>query len=517
MSVTWQAEPYPTLTISGTGWTDVNLSSYLPANATGAIIHFYHSATRTVGVRDNGSTDSATGAEYQAAAQKTFIVGVDASQIFEFYINTNSSITVRLYGWFTNTDSYFFVNRPAYSGTATTWTDINISSNVQGTDVPVLAHFYVWNSNIAHYCNLRCNGSTDNRLQEADLVCGMSVGLDGSYICECYASTTSEQFYLAGYTTTNYATVYVNCTDYKPSSTGSWQNLTALPAGAVGGFFQVTNASSSTEYNYGIRINGGSDNYYYGMDYYSHSGYPMACDANRICQGEIVNSNIHFWLHGIAKAVTIVAGVTATLTASANVGAVNVGAVGQTAQTTMGSNVGAVDADIIGQTAQATMGANAGAVDVGVVGQTAQATLNANVAQAVWDVYLAGITAQATMGANAGAVDVCVPSTTAQANFNANVAQIILGANICVPGVTAQALFNANVANAVWQVYIPGVTALAEFKANVPYVNLPMHTVLLSGAFSSASSEKGGVPLRSEESLEVESKEEAKRRAKKKC
>jgi hypothetical protein len=270
------------------GWTDVDVSSSVPSGATGVIVRIVNTGianggTRYMGLRNNGSTDATR--DYIRAASTTYAyIGIDSSRIFEAW-KGNDDIEMYLHGYF-ESPAEFFTNAIDKSiGSTTTWTDVDISSDTGG-DTAIGAI-------LLHECNFatasktggyRKNGSTDTNIAEISSyynLFGFIVGVDGSEIFEGYISTLDIDTYLVGYITDD-ATFQTNSIDVEPSTTGSYQDMTALTATIpLGGIYFVGNSGAID--GYGIRKKGET------YDFYDDilGSITSDCDMNGVCQARI--------------------------------------------------------------------------------------------------------------------------------------------------------------------------------------------------------------------------------------
>lgn len=282
------------LTLDNSGWQDVDVTPYLPSGATGVIVHVYDTSTVAAGARKNGSTDTRT-TSLQYQSQTWFMIGVDSSRIFEVY-KVSSSIYYYLVGY-TMTGVTFFTNAYDKSlGSTGSWIDIDCSSEASGADGLI---FEV----IGGYANpcptgFRMNGSSDNRLYQGwnRNPWSVVIGCDGSEVIEGYIGTTNTDYYLVGYITDG-CTFNTNATDLSLGSTGTWTDLSALPSGAVMGFIEVGH-TGQYNYDYGLRANGSSDDFYH--DIKCHSWGIIDCDDSQLIEGKIEDTATDFWLVGYA-------------------------------------------------------------------------------------------------------------------------------------------------------------------------------------------------------------------------
>ena len=211
--------------LSTTGaWTDIDLSSDVPAGATGAIFRVNNTlgSPQEYGLRKNGSTDDRHPHLY-GSSHHFSIIGLDANRKCEGYIES-TNVDFYLIGY-TEVDATFLTNGIDKSiGTTTTWTDIDLSSNIASGSVAAIFEVVNGSPSKKEY-GLRKNGSTDNR--HTDLHPAghsfMIIGVDANRKCEGYIETTDVDFYLIGYLTMGQAET--NAHDRSLGSTGSYIDI----------------------------------------------------------------------------------------------------------------------------------------------------------------------------------------------------------------------------------------------------------------------------------------------------
>ncbi len=235
-------------------WTDVDVSEYVPADATGVIIRFRNdtAASRVFGLRKNGSTDNRTGTTTASSMNEGFI-GIDANKILEYYISTNTvSCLVELLGY-TGSDFTFNTNGVDKSTSTTgSWVDVDCAANAPNATGLI---FEVKSTNIAYTIGLRVNGSTDDIKAQTWGRFISCTGCDSSQICEQNISSTSVDLFLIGYMIAG-ITWLTNKTNVTPGSNGVWTDV-ATASGALGGIILVK--TTNEEVNYGIRKNGSGE------------------------------------------------------------------------------------------------------------------------------------------------------------------------------------------------------------------------------------------------------------------
>jgi len=279
-------------------FVDVDVSAYVPAGATGVILHGVNTSSSSYAfcVRKNGSTDIFV--SYLASNNGPhcwLAIGIDESRIFEARIGNTTYNDIQLVGYTMSGVTLFTNAYDKSMTTLTTWEDIDCH-----TEAPsAVGLIFLTSSDSSTYrtVGMRENGSTDSRTATSRYhnSLGIIIGCDGGQVCEGYIGNTSMDFKLEGYITDG-CTFNTNATDVSLGITNEWLDLAALPTDSVIGFIEV--ASSSGRYYYGLRENGSAE------DIYKESGHhPWAiveCDASGIIEGKIANTNTDFFVVGYA-------------------------------------------------------------------------------------------------------------------------------------------------------------------------------------------------------------------------
>jgi hypothetical protein len=129
-----------TITTDST-WRDLDLSSYFVEDNVVAVMIVYDNTNSTAwGFRKNGSTDADL---YGTDGGRTvpMIVPVDSNGILEYNVAAGE---IHFWGELTAAEYYGFTNKTSYGvASAGTWESEDLSSDIQGTDVPALAIFEI--------------------------------------------------------------------------------------------------------------------------------------------------------------------------------------------------------------------------------------------------------------------------------------------------------------------------------------------------------------------------------------
>ncbi|RLG33686.1 hypothetical protein DRN97_04400, partial [Methanosarcinales archaeon] len=125
------------------------------------------------------------------------------------------------------------------------------------------------------------------------------VGVDANRKCQGYIENTNVKFKLVGYTYSD-ADFFTNAYDKSLSTTGSWQDITCseVPDGAVAAIFEVVNSSSTTDYEFGLRKKGSTDDRHLDLVGNRHVFFIIGLDSSKTCQGYIQDTAIDFYLIG---------------------------------------------------------------------------------------------------------------------------------------------------------------------------------------------------------------------------
>lgn len=302
MGVVYLAAPVDVTPVSFAAWVDVDAAAAgVPAGASGVIVHISKTgAADAFGLRKNGSTDNrianfndgGVGSHFWAA------IGVDGSGLFEAYLGTTGLWTVYITGYFSGGEESFFTNAVDKSlGTANIWTDVDISGDTGG-DTAVGAIFEINGTSSAQTMGFRNNGSTDDRRQPFAVRKWAFVGVDGSEICEHQMSSVNVDIFLIGYWKTG-ATFTTNGTDRSTATTGSYEDVAALPVGAVGGVYEFNGVGGTYGPDHALRKNGASD------DIYSNTRKAwglVECDGSRITEQKLSDASMDLFEMGYLTA-----------------------------------------------------------------------------------------------------------------------------------------------------------------------------------------------------------------------
>jgi hypothetical protein len=196
-------------------WTDVDVSSYVPAGATGVILRVtiaYDSDSWLMGFRKKGSTWN-TRFRWGYRRHSWVLVGVDANRVYQSWYEDGSASAywkVYLVGY-TKSPVTFFTN-PIDKSISTTgaWTDIDVTSETEASADGILVWIlYNGTSSTNYKGGIRKNGSTNDDNANMKIrgsewsdkgahITGFC-GLDADNIFEGYIENAVIDFYLIGY------------------------------------------------------------------------------------------------------------------------------------------------------------------------------------------------------------------------------------------------------------------------------------------------------------------------------
>ncbi len=287
---------------SANTWVVMDASALAPANATGVIVHVVNThatSYRYIGLRKNGSTDDRH-PDMRNLNHFWAMIGVDASRYFEAYVESTTNVDIYVVGY-TMAGVAFKTNADDKSLTTDDeWVAIDCSTEAPSA---IGLIWEVLGGSLLRQFGFRKNGSSDDRHYDNiyHRCFGAVIGCDASQICEGYIESTGTDFFLLGYITDG-CTFNTNATDVSLGSTGSWLDLTALPATANMGFIEVAD-TSSTGVNYGLRKDGSEEDIYLRAS--SHPWGIVEC-ASLIIEGKIESTAVDFFVVGYSIEVTLV-------------------------------------------------------------------------------------------------------------------------------------------------------------------------------------------------------------------
>jgi len=282
---------------TASAWTDVDVSAYVPAGATGVVLHIVNKnagSGLSIGVRKNGSTDNRYDGIYQFNHEWA-AVGIDANRILEAYVGSITDIDIWLVGYTTSGVTFFTNAYDKSLSTTSAWTDIDCSA------VAPNAIGLIFEANGPGYGQgIRKNGSSDNRHLQPYSHIWYIIGCDASQIVEGWIDNAVIDFFLVGYITDG-CVFNTNAPDVSLGTAGSWLDLTALPANSVMGFIEVY--SNTVDSGYGLRKNGSAEDIFGDICYGTLRGI-VECDASQIIEGKVESLSTDFFVLGYATSTS---------------------------------------------------------------------------------------------------------------------------------------------------------------------------------------------------------------------
>jgi len=278
-------------------WTSMDAGALAPAGTTGLILHCVNTSIspREISLRKNGSTDDRHG-DMRPSVHFWAMIGVDASRIFEAYVESTTDIDIYVVGY-TKAGVTFKTNADDMSlATDDQWVAMDCS-----TEAPsAIGLIFEIISTLTYQFGLRKNGSSDDRHVDTDdhNCFGAIIGCDASQICEGYIENLDVDFFLVGYVTDG-CTFNTNATDVSLGTTDQWLDLSALPSGANMGFIEVT----TNVKEYGLRKNGSAEDIY--GDAFHHPWAIVEC-ASLIIEGKIEGTTADFFVVGYSELAPLV-------------------------------------------------------------------------------------------------------------------------------------------------------------------------------------------------------------------
>lgn len=286
-------------------WVDVDVSAYVPAGATGVILHIVQKTgtNRIVGLRKKGSTDAVIKSIY-VTQHLWAMVGVDAARIFQVYTSGVSQDNTFWLVGYTLAGVAFLTNmvelavpwhyfNPVFETIDVSaicpgavavilemWTDANSPSNDSLTSPSTRSHGFRKTGSSDTYVNVGCYHHW------AIIGCDSGQHIDIWHTGHAPALPTVSWRHTAvvGYVTAG-ATFFTNGIKKTPDGAG-WKTVDC--SGDVGAdpakilFFEIRHGQS-TVYNYGVRKNGSAENIYRWTGA-NHNFAFVECDTGQVVQ-----------------------------------------------------------------------------------------------------------------------------------------------------------------------------------------------------------------------------------------
>ena len=266
---TWLTQADDISVTTAGSWQDIDLTSYVPPSASGAIVELINTdnSTHRAFVRGKEDTrdymDGPQDGRLRNRTHRWQMVKLDSNRTIQGYV-TDTSVRFKLLGYTTGDDpDYFAVPPDVTPATTSAWTTVDVSSQVDASADGVILLVYSESPQDREYA-IREVGSTDpkedlglRRYQSTMHV----VGLNASKEFEAWIEHTALKLYLVAQTKGRF-TYYVDDIVVADPSLDSWQTMDAddyaIPA-AAGGLIMSVESD-----DYGImtfRHGDGSDNW----------------------------------------------------------------------------------------------------------------------------------------------------------------------------------------------------------------------------------------------------------------
>ena len=296
------AVPVQLSLLTSDAWTDMDLSAYVPAGATGVILHFtndWAGAAREIGLRKKGSTDDRK--EFIGGTHNTChswaMIGLDENRTFQYYVGDHNNQRIWLVGY-TSSAVVFFDN--AYekvpAGFAS-YQDIDVSAECPNA-IGVIVEFTTVGA-YGENVDVRKNGSTlDTHWGTLKNHGWAIVGCDGAQVFEAYLADANAKMFVVGYILEG-AVFPTNKINKTPGTVDTWLpvDCSAQAPSGIMIFFLCEQLG-----DYGVRKPGLT-----GLreeDLYNGAWAFVACDSMQKVEAIVDNlyspTNIGLWLVGYA-------------------------------------------------------------------------------------------------------------------------------------------------------------------------------------------------------------------------
>lgn len=299
MAVTWLDPVILSLDSTLSTWVDVDVSAYVPAGATGVILHLAGaSSAPTLGIRKKGSTDARFGKFNTTTTHMWAAIGIDGNRVFQTW-RSRTDARIRLVGY-TSDEAVFFDNGTEITPSSiNTWTDADISA-ATGSNTALGVIVEIKNTITTSYnFGVRKKGSTDEYyyLIIENGITWAFIGVDELETLQAKVGNLGVKVFVLGYFTKD-VVFNTNAADHSLTAKGAYYDLTALPTGATGGFLQVCGPTQTR--TYAIRKNGSTETVY---GYVSRMCWAaVECDEDGLLEGRIDSTAGKFYLTGYTTA-----------------------------------------------------------------------------------------------------------------------------------------------------------------------------------------------------------------------
>jgi hypothetical protein len=253
----WFTNAYDVTPGTQNAWTNVNLSSYVALNATGAVIELVNLASgNSYSAVVRGTTDTR---DYQALYNERIenrthrwqMVKVDSSRRIDAFVENTTNVKLKLLGYTIGTDPKYWDSPPDITPILPlTWSVVDVSAYVDSDATGVI--LLVDNgANASNALEIRETGSSFSATNRELSNYGNTmyvVGLDSSKRFDAYVQLTTTRIFLIGQTKSS-VSFYVNDVGVANPTLGSWQKIDAdnyaVPSAANGLFLYANNPDGS--------------------------------------------------------------------------------------------------------------------------------------------------------------------------------------------------------------------------------------------------------------------------------
>lgn len=199
--------------------------------------------------------------------------------------------------------------------TTDAWVDVDVSAYVSSNAKGVSIYAKSNNTSVGMAFGLRKNGSTDDRTTILPTTGATNkahtmgyIGLDEDKIFEVYlgASATYKITLVLVGEFGNESEWFTNAYDKSLSSTATVVDIDISSETntdtATGGVFEIDVIGGISDFfDFFLRENGSTDDFYFGTSSHFSFGFICPVDASEICEGKIENTNTNFYLVGYIK------------------------------------------------------------------------------------------------------------------------------------------------------------------------------------------------------------------------
>lgn len=302
-----------TLTAWNGTWTDLDLSTSVPANSLAILRVALVGSTAQVGFRQKGSTDGNGGNKWNTISlyvnvgssiyqQAQFLVPVDSSGICQYYASNagqSNTYVAKIEGYLSQSEFGWFTNAiDKTPQTLNQWMIVNNTEVPDGSAFAIYMPYYP-----SGYAVCRASGSSDTYTPPCYIQqCYQIVPLNQSKQCEAYKAILSTHgLSLAGYL--NYGLGLTNHVDKSVDHDGNYHTIdvsSGAPSDATAALILVTDLYNSVSHQQNIRKTTNSDDLFYNQDCWNGT-WIVGIDNNKQLSGKVTSAGYQqqaFYLQG---------------------------------------------------------------------------------------------------------------------------------------------------------------------------------------------------------------------------